>query len=90
MPNFSEREKQRRYFQKDNLLLPGSHNDKNFKSQTFVYAEEIRDINPSRLLEEMRDIQINQANNNNTEPFFWNRYMSGLTNWQHSLFVIDH
>ena len=90
MPDFCEGEKQRRDFQKDNSLLPRSHNDKNFKSQTFMYAEEIRYINPSQVLEEMRDIQINQENNNNTEPFFWNRYVYGLTDWLHSLFFIDH
>ena len=56
MPDFYEGEKQRRDFQKANLLLPGIHNDKNFKSHTFVYVEEITDINPYRVLEEMRDI----------------------------------
>ena len=56
VPDFCEGEKQRRDFQKANSLLPGTHNDKNFKSQTFVYVEEIRDINPSWVLEEMRDI----------------------------------
>ena len=56
VPDLCEGEKQRRDFQKANSLLLGSHNDKNFKSHTFVYVEEIRDINPYRVLEEMRDI----------------------------------